>query len=79
MLTVYILLFAYIVMGLVALWAIYNNKRLVEWEDKIWAIFKKFVRAKFAKARAGHSKTFLKALKPSAASSARVHSSGYVA
>lgn len=79
MLTVYILLFAYIAMGLVALWAIYNNKRLVEWEDKILANFKKSVRAKFAKARANRGKTFLKALKPSAASSARMHSSGYVA
>ena len=79
MLTVYILLFAYIVMGLVALWAIYNNTRLVEWEDKLWANFKKSVRVKFAKVRAGHSKTFLKALKPSAASSASVRSSGYVA
>lgn len=79
MLTVYILLFAYIVMGLVALLAIFNNRRLVEWEDKFFANFKKSVRTKFSKNRENRGKTFMKALKPSAASSARVHSSGYVA
>ncbi len=79
MLTVYILFFAYILVGLVALWAIYNNKNLIEWEDKIRANFKKSVRAKISKARVSRDKTFLKALKPSAASSAHVPSNGYVA
>lgn len=76
---IYILISAYIITAVFATWAIFNNKRLVEWEDKILANFKKSVRAKFAKAGANRGKTFLKALKPSAASSARVHSSGYVA
>ena len=76
---IYILISAYIITAVFATWAIFNNKRLVEWEDKFFANFKKSVRTKFSKNRANRGKTFMKALKPSAASSARVHSSGYVA
>lgn len=43
MMSIYILLSAYIITAAFAIWAIFNNKRLIEWEDKVWAKFKKYI------------------------------------
>ena len=53
MMSIYMLLFAYIITAVFATWAIFNNERLIEWEDMVWAKFKKCISKAFGRYKNG--------------------------